>query len=235
MKPFLTANWLHLAMANYEIAPSILQPFVPPKTALDYYNGVCYVSLIGFRFWDTKIKGVAIPFHSNFEEINLRFYVRYKEDNIWKRGVVFIKEIVPKFAISFIANAFYQERYVTMPTTSIIAATPELLSVQYQWGNGLLNKIAVNADPAPYAIADNSIEAFITEHYWGYAKQRGNHTKEYEVAHPRWNIYAVKNYDIVCDFEKLYGSAFSILNQTAPLSVLLAQGSAVKVFQGKKI
>ncbi len=74
--PFLTAEWRHLAMLNYEIDPVILRPFVPSGTELDSWNGKTYVSIVGFLFLKTRVRGLAIPFHQNFEEINLRFYVR---------------------------------------------------------------------------------------------------------------------------------------------------------------
>ena len=35
-----------------------------------------YVSLVGFRFLNTRVLGVSIPFHRDFDEVNLRFYVR---------------------------------------------------------------------------------------------------------------------------------------------------------------
>ncbi|MFT3946041.1 MAG: DUF2071 domain-containing protein [Agriterribacter sp.] len=235
MKPFLTAEWLKLAIANYRVDPSILKPNIPSKTELDLFNDTCYVSLVGFRFWNTRVKNIAIPYHTNFEEINLRFYVRYKEDDNWKRGVVFIKEIVPRFAISFIANTLYQERYQSMPTSSTITQSKELLTVQYQWGNGLANKISMNAFPVSHPVIEGSEEEFITAHYWGYSKQKDNTTKEYKVEHPGWNIYPVKDYHIMCDFKNLYGSSFSILQHSQPLSVLLAEGSPVKVYPGKKI
>jgi uncharacterized protein YqjF (DUF2071 family) len=235
LKPFLTASWLNLAMANYEVPPSLLQPFLPLKTELDFFNGICYTSLVAFRFWNTRIRGIAVPLHTNFEEINLRFYVRYKEGNIWKRGVVFIKEIVPRAAISFIANTFYQERYETMPTRSQVKTLPGSLSVKYQWGKKYSNEITVDAHPVSHPIVTGSFEEFITEHYWGYAQQKDNTTKEYKVDHPRWNVHTVNNYNIVCDFGKLYGPAFSILQQMQPLSVLLARGSAVTIYNGKKI
>lgn len=235
MDPFLTAEWLKLAMVNYEIDPSVLKPYIPSKTELDLYNNVCYTSLIGFRFWNTRVRNIAIPYHTDFEEINLRFYVRYKEQGHWQRGVVFIKEIVPRSAIAFIANTFYQERYQSMPTASSITETNELLTVQYQWGKELANKISMNAQPVSHPIIEGSEEEFITEHYWGYSKQKDNSTKEYKVEHPRWNIYPVKDYSIKCDFKNLYGHSFSMLQYSQPLSVLLAEGSAVKVYAGKKI
>jgi uncharacterized protein YqjF (DUF2071 family) len=235
LKSFLTASWLNLAMANYEVPSSLLRPFLPLKTELDLFNGICYMSLVAFRFWNTRIRGVAVPLHANFEEINLRFYVRYKESDIWKRGVVFIKEIVPRAAISFIANTFYQERYETMPTRSQVEALPGSLWVKYMWGKKYSNEIIVDAHPVSRPVITGSVEEFITEHYWGYTQQKGNTTKEYKVDHPQWNVHTVNNYNIVCDFGKLYGPAFSILQQMQPLSVLLAQGSAVTIYNGKKI
>ena len=93
---FLTAEWRKLILANYAIDPEILAPFAPKGTELDFFNGTCYVSLVGFMFLNTKILGLSIPFHKNFEEFNLRFYVKRKTTEGWQRGVVFIKEIVPK-------------------------------------------------------------------------------------------------------------------------------------------
>ena len=235
MRPFLTAQWLNLAMANYEVPPAILLPYLPPKTELDTFNNVCYASLVAFRFFDTRVRGFAVPFHTNFEEINLRFYVRYQQNKEWRRGVVFIKEIVPRFAITFIANAFYQEKYQTMPTWSSVSQLPGSMSVRYRWGRRLVNEIAIDASPQYQPITEGSEEEFITEHYWGYAKQRNNTTKEYKVEHPRWNVYPVTGYHIVCDFEGLYGNAFSFLQQSQPLSVLLAQGSEITVYNGNKI
>ncbi|MBX2921025.1 MAG: DUF2071 domain-containing protein [Chitinophagaceae bacterium] len=235
LKPFLTAQWLYLAMANYEVDPSVLSDFLPPKTELDFFNDTCYASLVGFRFFDTRVKGIRVPFHTDFEEINLRFYVRYCQNGEWKRGVVFIKEIVPRRAITFIANTFYQEKYQTLPTWSSVSALPELLTVHYKWGRRLGNEITVMASPRYEPIGEGSEEEFITEHYWGYAKQKDNATKEYKVEHPRWNVHPVKDYNISCDFEALYGKAFSFLNQLRPSSVLLAQGSPITVYNGNKI
>ena len=112
---FLTAEWRKLAIANYSVDPKILKPYLPYKTELDLWNGKCYVSLVGFRFVNTKLKGISIPFHRHFEEVNLRFYVRFKDPTGWKRGVAFIKEIVPKPALTFIANTIYREKYITLP------------------------------------------------------------------------------------------------------------------------
>lgn len=110
---FLTAEWRKLVMANYQVEKEVLLPYLPVGTELDVWNDKCYVSLIGFLFQNVRLLGIKVPFHTNFEEVNLRFYVRYQDAGVWKRGVVFIKEIVPKFALSLVANTIYIIRSAT--------------------------------------------------------------------------------------------------------------------------
>lgn len=233
-KTFLTAEWRKLIMVNYAIDPHILKKYVPEKTELDLFNGVCYVSLIGFMFLKTKLKGIPIPFHSNFEEVNLRFYVKHKDkQGNYKRGVVFIKEIVPKFALSLIANVVYNEPYVTMPMTHKWTETKEGLFVEYAWRkNKHWHTISVKADNKKLDMGVDSEEAFITEHYWGYNKSKTGKTTEYGVEHPSWQVYKIKSFDINVDFEDVYGTDFAFLNAQKPVSVLLAEGSEIVVRDG---
>src|SRR5690349_16714383 len=167
-RTFLTAEWRKLAIINYAIDPSILSPYIPYKTELDFWNDKCYISLVGFRFMNTRVKGIKIPFHVDFEEINLRFYVRYKEGNTWKRGVTFIKEIVPKPALTFVANTVYKENYITLPTRHEWIEDANGINVTYGWRHkGDWDSISVAADSTPKDIISGSEEEFITEHYWG--------------------------------------------------------------------
>jgi len=230
---FLTAEWRKLIMANYEIDPVILQKYIPAGTELDTWNNKYYVSLVGFMFLKTKLRGMTIPFHSNFPEVNLRFYVRYKSGNDWKRGVVFINEFVPKPAITFVANNLYQERYVTC-TMKHKWEIEERLTIGYYWKkDNKWNELEVIADPKLNEIKPGSKEEFITEHYWGYSSVDKIKTGEYEVAHPRWDIYPIENYKIDCDFKQLYGNDFEILDHAQPASVFLAEGSPVTIFTKK--
>jgi uncharacterized protein YqjF (DUF2071 family) len=77
-------------MLNYEVEPERLMPLVPKGTELDTHDGKTFVSMVGFLFLNTRVMGLAIPFHRDFEEINLRFYVRRKAEDGWRRGVVFV-------------------------------------------------------------------------------------------------------------------------------------------------
>ncbi len=232
---FLTAEWNDLAMLNYEINPSILKKYIPKGTELDLWNGKCFVSLIGFMFENVKILGIKIPFHTNFEEVNLRFYVKHFEKGKWKRGTVFIKEIVPKYAVTLIANLLYNEHYETLKMRHQRSESEASKTFIYQWKkHNKWNSIEVKTTKNTMPIEKNSEAEFITEHYYGYTKFNENKTVEYEVTHPRWNQLDVINFKVDVDFKSIYGKDFEILQLLKPTSVLLALGSKITI-EGKKI
>ncbi len=234
-KTFLQAEWRKLVMVNYSVEKKLLEPFIPCRTEIELWNDICYVSLVGFMFLQTRIKGFKIPFHTNFEEVNLRCYVRYKDKEEWKRGVVFIKEIVPRHALTFVANALYKENYQTLPMRHAWLNQDESLSIEYKWKKRTWNSIKVIADKTPQHIFMNSEEEFITEHFWGYTKINEKKTSEYGVEHPRWETYKTKEYMIDVNFADTYGSDFAFLQSQTPMSVFLAEGSEIVVKEGNYI
>jgi hypothetical protein len=237
MANFLKAEWRKLIMFNYAVDPALLMPFVPPHTQLDIWNGTCYVSLVGFMFVGTRVKGFKIPFHIDFQEINLRFYVKYNDpEKGMKRGVVFIKEIVPKRMISFVANTLYRENYITLPMRHNWEIRNDELKIGYELKkDGKWFHFGVTAKNEPVELTDGSETEFITEHFWGYAKWDERSTNEYEVGHPRWVTYPVSGSEIDFDFEKTYGTEYNFLNAAKPVSIYLAEGSEIFVNKGKLI
>ncbi len=233
---FLKAEWRKLAMANYVIDPKVLQPYVPLHTELDLWKGNCYVSLVGFMFLNTRLFSVPIPFHRNFEEVNLRFYVRYRDQGKWKRGVVFIKEIVPKPALTFVANTVYHEHYQTLKMNHHWHEFRDFLEVEYNWKTrGKNNRINVLANSEARHIRKGSEAEFITEHYWGYTKSGDKATYEYEVTHPTWQVYEVEKHEVDVDFGAVYGAEFAALADATPKSVMLAEGSLITVENKRRI
>lgn len=233
---FLTATWKNLIMANYIVDPAVLKPYLPSKTELDLFNGNAYVSLVGFMFMNTRVLGFKIPFHVNFEEVNLRFYVRFNDNGIWKRGTVFIKEIVPKPAISFIANTVYHEKYDTKRMKHNTMETADEINLSYQWKHkNKWNRMEASAEKPAQSMVLGSEEEFIAEHYWGYSKYNKATTFEYNVQHPAWKIFPLKNYVIDCDFKSLYGDSFSDLTDAKPNSVFVAEGSDVSVLKKRNL
>ncbi len=232
---FLTAEWRKLALANYAVDKEILLKYLPPFTELDEWEGKYYVSLVGFMFLNTKLLGIKVPFHDTFEEVNLRFYVKYNDNGIWKRGAVFIKEIVPKPAITLVANTIYKEKYQTCQMKHSWELNENQFEVSYSWKINKWNMFSVISASKSEAIKANSDEEFITEHYWGYTKIDDQKTSEYGVEHPRWEVYPVSSYKIDVDFEANYGKDFGWLKDKEPDSVMLAEGSSIRVMTGRKI
>lgn len=223
-------------MANYPIEPSILQPYLPYRTELDSFNGIHYVSLVGFLFTKTRVAGISFPFHQTFEEVNLRFYVRYKEGREWKRGVVFLKEIVPRHVITFVANTLYGENYATHRMKHCWDLTERGLEVEYQWMvDRQWNYIKALAEKEATELTEGSEEEFITEHYWGYTFVNESCSGTYQVTHPRWKVHKVKEHAIFCNARKLYGAAFTGALQQEPSSIFLAEGSEISVMRGSRI
>lgn len=229
------ARWEDLIMASYEVEPDRLIPYLPAGTELDLYEGRCFVSIVAFWFADTRLLGVKIPGHVSFEEVNLRFYVRYRGPEGWRRGACFISEIVPKAAIPLVANTLYREKYRRLPMRHIRFSQQEK-QVRYEWKLGQAWYHAeVMAQPTTVPMDPTSLEAFIAEHYWGYTRFDAQHTAEYQVEHPTWDLHPILKYSLHYDTTKLYGSAFADLQTRTPDNLFLANGSDVKVHWGKKL
>jgi len=229
-KAFLTAKWEYLVMLNYQIPAEILSPHLPKGTELDLFEGKALASVVGFLFNETKVFGVKWPYHTNFEEVNLRFYVKRFNGGRWKRGVAFISEIVPKHMISWIANALYNEHYSRMPMRHTAHYQNDFLQLNYEWKNGQQwNNLKVKALNRPIDILPNSEAEFIFEHYWGYNQLNKNTLIEYGVEHPRWEIFPVTYYELHADIASLYGAEFVPYLSAEPHSIMLAKGSEVTI------
>ena len=232
MKPFLTADWKNLVFANYTVDPVVLRPYLPMGTEIDFFEGKCFVSLVGFMFLNTAVKGIRYPFHTNFEEFNLRFYVRFPDGNGWKRGVVFVREIVPRRMITQVARLLYGERYYYHPMKNSLVITDTAIDVKYEFlFRKEWNHIAVTAAKEGKDIVPGSETEFITEHYWGYTKRGPALTSEYNVQHPSWKVHEVTGYSVGCDTLHLYGEELHRFLDREPSSVFMAAGSPVSVHQ----
>jgi len=234
---FLSAEWRDLVMLNYEVDRKVLNDYVPPGTVMDSFDGRTYASLVGFQFRRTKLFGsFPIPFHADFEEVNLRFYVRRKEGNEDRRGVVFIAEIVPKRAVAQIARLAYGENYVCLPMKHRVNTDGATKTAEYEWQlNGAWCKLHAHASAAPAPAEEGSLEQFITEHYWGYSTQRNGDSVEYHVSHVPWKVRTTTAAGFEGDASGLYGFELGKVLQRPPDSAFIADGSSVIVFAGKKI
>lgn len=230
---FLTAEWRNLILITYKIPQEILTPHLPAGLELDTIEGNAFASLVAFDFINTRVKGRRIPFHINFPEINLRFYVKEKETG--RRGVVFIREFVPRFFISLIANRIYNEPYRSIKMKSAISVNDAVQvrhNIKYKRREFFVTAEGKNE---PYIPGEDSKEHFFKEHSWGYGVNRRGETLVYRVEHPEWKVYPLITCDNNFDFSFLYGAKWSFLNGAEPYSVMLAEGSGIKVYGAEKL
>lgn len=234
---FLTARWEDLVFLNYACPREILEPLVPAGTELDLWEGEALVSLVGLMFRDTRVRGFAIPGHRTFEEVNLRFYVRGSgPDGEIRRAVVFIREVVPRRAVATVARVVYNEPYVSARMSHDIALDESSGgTIAYEWvtRHGTF-AIAADASGPATPTPPGSETEFVTEHYWGYTRQRDGRTLEYRVEHPVWSGWTASGLYRGAT-SSLYGDAFEDVLRDAPRSAFIALGSEVTVYRGTRL
>jgi len=224
---FLTAEWRDLVLFSFETQPATLEPFLPGSVELDDWQGRTFFSLIGFRFLKSRLVGVPIPFHGDFPEVNLRFYVRRQTPEGARRGVVFLQEFVPKQAVAALARRLYGENYVRVPMTQAVEPGR---SAKYTWRSaGKQNWISARTVSPPAVPAPGSMETFIIDHHWGYARTRDGGCIEYQVERPSWRTYPVESFEMRVDGD------LPLAIPATPDSVIFAEGSEVAVSFGRRI
>lgn len=242
---FLTAEWRHLVLFQYAVDPALLTPLVPHGTTLDTLHGQALVSLVAFRFRHTHLRGLPIPLHTDFPEVNLRFYVRRAApDGTVQRGVVFIREIVPKPAITWVANTLYGENYATFPmacSTTPLPDPPETaVEAEYHWGHRAPSRrhaatVRAVASGPVHPIAPDSDAWWVTQHFHGFAKHKSGGTTHYQVAHPSWRCWPVADAQFEGDVSGLYGPQWQEMLRQTPVSVYFAEGSKIAVLDGERL
>lgn len=238
MKVVLTAKWRWLVIINFEVNPDVLAPFVPPGMELDAWRWKHLISLVGFRYVDTRVRGVPVPLHTSFEEVNLRFYVKHKGTDGLPRGAVILREIVPLPAVSITAKSLYGGKYSSMAMRHRYSppGRPEPRSVEYSWRfNKCWNRMGIFTEGEGSPAVPGSEEEFVTSHSWGYAAQPDGSRREYQISHPAWRLWQAAETWLDIDAEKLYGKALADCLSSAPSSAFLADGSPVIVYQGEKL
>lgn len=224
-RPFMTADWSAVVGITYAADEDGLAAHLPPGAQIDQLDGAARVSLVAFVFRRTRVRGLVIPGHVRFPEINLRFYVRYRGE----RAVVFVREFVPRPAITLVAKLFYNEPYRTIRMREQTIHGDGRMGVRHRFGPRLANRIEAWADPAAAPPAPDSAEYWLTHHELGLGRTRDGRTSTYRVEHPVWALHAVQELAVQVDFAALYGEAWGYLSSAQPSHVTLARGSNVRV------
>ena len=230
-KPFLSAKWSNLIFFSYAVSDATLAPYLPAYLELDRWDGRAFISVVAFDFSETRIQGKSVPNVPglrDFPELNLRFYVRQGD----RRGVIFIREIVPNPLVATLARLWYNEPYAAAKLTR--ATTPDGAGGRVErhtlvW-QGQEQFVSATVQGKPLTPGPEEFSAWITELPYGFGKTRGGRPTHFRVAHPAWQTYPVTSAEITLDFAALYGERWTFLRDRAPDSVIFAAGSPVTVY-----
>ena len=250
-RPVLTARWSDLLLFNFAVPPELIARLAPRGTEPDLYQGQAYISIVGFRFQNTRLFGVPIPGHTRFAEINLRYYVRRRASGQLRRGVVFVKEIAPRRAVAAAAKWLYNENYIVRPMRSCIKVAGGELgagdTIEYAWQNArrpplgrrarelCWNRLAGRVAGSLQPPAPGSMEEYIFENYWGYVSARDLSTREYRVVHEPWRVAPINDVEWDCDLAANYDGPWTEYLAVPPASAMIADGSAIQLFRGRRL
>lgn len=228
---FLTAEWRHLLFVNFEIDPTLAQRYVPRGTELDLLDGRALASIVAFRFLKTRLLGVPVPWHRDFDEINLRLYVRHRTPDGWRRGVTFVRELVPRPAIAWTARLAYNEPYRAVRMRHAISMDPMTGgSLRYGWRqSGSWHEVGATVTGPNQPIEPDSTIGFVTEHYFGYTRQRNDSTVEYAVHHDRWRVWPDATTELKIDIPAVYGADWAPALTAPPFSAFVCDGASVAI------
>lgn len=231
----LDTHWRNLLVVSYRVEAGMLDLLneqLPAGTVLDDYRGEHYVSVVAFEFQKTRVLGIAMPIYRDFAEVNLRFYVKRMVDGEWRRGVVFIREIVPCRLPALVANMVFKENFHIRPLRSEVTVG----QLRYEWREaGGMQEMAITrenelSDPEPGSLIEH-----IIDHYWAYKRISPNTTGEFSVEHRPWKVRQHENSGIRIDIGQIYGPRWAAALASEPVHTFYADGSRVLVTKPEKI
>ena len=226
MGAFLTAEWRHVLGITYEAEAAVLEPYLPRGVELDRLEGAPRVSVVAFHFRRTRLRGLPIPLHVNFPEINLRTYVRVGGE----RAVVFLREFVSRPAVSIIARVAYNEPYRTIRMRDELLHDPARgIGVRHRFGPRLANRLEAWAEPEGFAPEPASPGYWLTHHDLGVGAGRDGRARSYRVEHEVWRLHEIRELEVDVDFAALYGPRWCHLADARPSHVTFASGSAITI------
>lgn len=234
--PFLKAQWKELTLVNFALEPDFLINILPVGLDPDLLHGKAYASLVAFDFESIRVGGIPWPGYTQFPELNLRVYVRCSEAG--RRGVFFIRELIPGKIPTAIARVAYNEPYSACPLTRSHQALVNGAQVQrtdWIW-KGAPNYLEVEVGPETMMPATDEDANWFKEQEWGFGHSRLGELLRYHVTHPRWMVRKVHRCDYEVDWLGLYGPIWARqLEGAEPDSLMHCIGSEIAVYPPRSI
>jgi len=182
----MTQSWHDLLFAHWPVNPRLVIEHVPREFELDLFDGQAWIGVVSFQMTNVTPRGVpAMPWVSQFPELNVRTYVRAAG----KPGVYFLS--------------------LDAANPLAVEAARALLHLPYHWATMLVERsgdeihyrsrrgdeasapqFAASYRPSGPAFhpASGTIEHFLTERYCLYAREHGGRPYRLQIHHRPWRL-----------------------------------------------
>jgi hypothetical protein len=239
MSVFLKATWQNLIQLVYTAPIDEVQTLLPEGLTPEIFDGKAHIILSALEFRQTRVKGLKIPFHVHFPEINLRIPVRKQGVT----GVYFLRQYVPKHCIAVVAKRIYHEAYEAYPMEFLVQHVPDadegtsIMECHCKlWKKEDTLDIQVYAvEPENYIPVDENHPPepavgdadFIT----GFGTNDKQEIIEYRIEHRKQEFFEVREWSIRGDLTKIFDDCIPKGISEMPIHVSFSHGQAVKITQ----
>ena len=223
-RALVSVEWRKLCYVSYAVDPALLASHIPPGVSLETLDGQAIMSLIAWSANYPQVFGVPLPGALRSTEMALRYFVREGP----RRGAVTLFEDSSSPFAMLAARALFREPTRHAPMTSRVEQTGSALSCHYTIDRAGTHSVSVRARAEARPPDRQSTAYLVVQRPYGYASSSRGELLRYDLDHPVWDTYDVIEHDVRVDFGALYGEPWSFLSTLRPLSVVLAEGSAVR-------
>lgn len=184
-RALFSQDWRDVTFLHWRVPPSVVEPFMPPGTRPDTYEGDSFVALVPFEMRSAAVLGLPpVPYFGDFLETNVRMY---SVDDAGRHGVVFASAETSRLLIALIARAVVGVRYTWSRQRATVNGSMRTWSTRRRWPQrGLRSEIAVEVGDA---IAEpDDLTRFLTAR-WGLHTRLGGRTWWVPNHHESWALH----------------------------------------------
>jgi uncharacterized protein YqjF (DUF2071 family) len=180
-------SWHDLLFAHWPLSLTTLRGLVPPTLEIDTFDGEAWLGIVPFRMSNVRPRWLpALPWISAFPELNVRTYVKAKEQpGVWFFSLDASRRLAVAaarwwyklpyfFAKMTVDSSLHEVRYLS--TRADRHSGPAALSVRYQ-------DTGTVARTQP-----GSLEYWLTERYCLYTVDRQERLFRAEIHHLPWPL-----------------------------------------------
>lgn len=195
-------QWRDVLFLHWPAPPQWLSDQLPAGLAVDTFQGEAWVSLVGFRLQQVRLRGwPALPFCSQMLELNFRTYVRHRgEPAIHFLAMHADHRLLVAAArcLTPLPYSLAQLAYAGPDTACSFFCRPHysrtpLLAAQFSLGDGRRQAIP------------GTLDDWLTERYVAYVAGRDGDLLRMPVSHESWRLREIALRHCELDLQPLHG------------------------------